>query len=290
LDLVAQVTAVLDPQWDPRSPGFLSNDFKRHIHTHKGEARSLGLWELSRFLHLLEDGFSHSDAQGLDEVWAVLHTTWQELADDYGKLLNDLMEGQAAQENQYRRSLLGLVGLKSHLLTEHLGQHGFTNFTLTVQDSINVWPRSISDVLEKVLIHSLINAADHGYILPAQTMPAHGEPVFRIEASLVSDLVQIKIMDQGAGVNLAKIRTLAERHHIPLENDQSILEVLFLDGVTTNDQVTPTSGRGVGLPAIRSLVVAVHGNVRLQTNQDKPGMTLILEFPSSHLFTAAEAA
>lgn len=159
-----------------------------------------------------------------------------------------------------------------------------------MQDSVHAWPRSIGDVLEKVLIHSLINAADHGYILPAQRARAHEEPAFRIEARLVADRVQIKITDHGAGVDLAKIRKLAEKRHIPIENDQSVMEVLFFDGVTTVEQVTATSGRGVGLPAIRSLVMAAHGEVRIQSNQNEPGTTLILEFPSSHFFATADAA
>ncbi|HYX32125.1 MAG TPA: hypothetical protein VE954_03360 [Oligoflexus sp.] len=42
-DLVAQVIEVLAPEWESPSSRVLSNDFKRHIHTHKGVARSLGL-------------------------------------------------------------------------------------------------------------------------------------------------------------------------------------------------------------------------------------------------------
>ncbi|WP_218109856.1 Hpt domain-containing protein [Oligoflexus tunisiensis] len=285
-DLLKQVTRLLAQGLESGK----MEQFKRDVHTYKGVARSLGLWDLGRFLHALEDRVAEvQQPDSLAALWDELRPTWDGLFHDYGTMLADLLDNRN-ETGSAGRNLLGLVSQKAPLLADHLKGHGFATFSLTVRDSLNIWPQPIIEILDKVLIHALINAADHGYILTPKGKLSRTEPTFRIEARLLPTHGEVRIMDQGAGLDILKICAMAVKKRIPIEDEASVLEVLFMDGTTTTDSVTITSGRGIGLAAIRSLVTSVQGRVNIENNQEGPGTTLVLDFPASHFIQAAAAA
>ena len=127
-------------------------------------------------------------------------------------------------------------------------------------------------------MHALTNAADHGYILPmrkGRRMPA---AFFDLELSSEGDRRTLKIRDQGAGIDYEALKSLAAQSHWQPESNEIWTDFLFRDGVSTLSRVSQTSGRGVGLAAIRAALLSWQGRVRLLDNDAGQGSLLVLQW------------
>jgi two-component system chemotaxis sensor kinase CheA len=136
--------------------------------------------------------------------------------------------------------------------------------------------KSILDALAEPLAHLVRNAADHG-IETADERHAAGKPVrgaIRLNAYHDGDEVVIEISDDGRGLDRDKIlRRAVERSIVTAEeavrlNESESLQLIFAAGLSTADEVTEISGRGVGLDVVKSAIEALKGTVELQS---KPG-------------------
>lgn len=75
--------------------------------------------------------------------------------------------------------------------------------------------------------------------------------------------MQLHIRDDGKGLHLTKICQQASERGIALNFDawdrNSIANLIFETGLSTKDQVTEISGRGVGMTAVRKLLQEIGG-------------------------------
>ncbi|WP_407315296.1 hybrid sensor histidine kinase/response regulator [Pseudomonas sp. nanlin1] len=146
--------------------------------------------------------------------------------------------------------------------------------------------RDVLEKLEAPLTHLLRNAVDHGIESPEQRLlagkPAEGRVLLR--ASHQAGLLVLEISDDGAGVDLQRVRrAIAERKLSTAEtaaemNEEEVLSFLFLPGFSLRGQVTEVSGRGVGLDAVQHGVRQLHGAVEL-TQQAGQGSCFHIEVP-----------
>jgi len=155
------------------------------------------------------------------------------------------------------------------------------------------------DVLEKLdapLTHLLRNALDHG-IEPAAARLAAGKPEegqLRIWATHRAGMLAIDISEDGAGIDLARVRArLVENGRLSADaaaalSEQALREHLFAPGFTTRTEVTEVSGRGVGLDVVRESIERLEGSVRLTTRMGH-GTTFHLLVPISRAVTRALA-
>lgn len=148
--------------------------------------------------------------------------------------------------------------------------------------------RDILDRLDAPLTHLLRNAIDHGIESPAQRLAA-GKPaegVLRLHARHSAGMLVIEVSDDGAGVDLARLRTeIVERKLSNADtaarlSEAELLEFLFLPGFSTRDAVTEISGRGVGLDVVQNMVRQLRGAVRVQQQLGR-GTKFVLEMPLS---------
>lgn len=132
--------------------------------------------------------------------------------------------------------------------------------------------RDILERLDAPLGHLLRNAVDHGIEHEAARLAA-GKPaegVVRINARHSAGMLRITVSDDGAGIDLSKIRAavvarrLADAESATRLSEGELLEFLFLPGFTLREAVTHISGRGVGLDAVRAMVRAVGGSIRVR--------------------------
>jgi two-component system chemotaxis sensor kinase CheA len=140
--------------------------------------------------------------------------------------------------------------------------------------------RSILEALRDPLLHLVRNAIDHGLEPPAARAAAGKPPRgrVRIEAALQSDRVRIVVADDGRGLEVAKIREVAERRKLPLPADEKeAARLIFLPGFSTTRLITEVSGRGVGLDVVKSRIEALHGTVSCAP--EHPGLAVVLEVP-----------
>jgi two-component system sensor histidine kinase and response regulator WspE len=133
--------------------------------------------------------------------------------------------------------------------------------------------RDILDKLEAPLSHLVRNALDHGLETPAEREAA-GKPAtgtIRLEARHRAGMLHITLTDDGRGIDVERLRSIAIARGLVARavaehlSELELLEFLFLPGFSTKEKVTEISGRGVGLDVVQSMVKAVGGSVRVAT-------------------------
>lgn len=146
--------------------------------------------------------------------------------------------------------------------------------------------RDVLEKLEAPLTHLLRNAVDHGIETPEQRLlagkPAEG--LIRLRASHQAGLLVLELVDDGAGVDLERVRRSVVERGLSLEptaaslSEEELLTFLFLPGFSLRDKVTEVSGRGVGLDAVQHMVRQLRGAVVLEQTTGE-GSRFHLEVP-----------
>jgi two-component system chemotaxis sensor kinase CheA len=127
------------------------------------------------------------------------------------------------------------------------------------------------DALYEPLLHVLRNAVDHGVEPPAARRAAGKPPQGRIalQAGAEGEQVVVTVTDDGAGIDAATLRRtaaargLASPEALAALDDAAALDLVFLPGFSTASAVTETSGRGVGMDAVRAALQAIGGQVSI---------------------------
>jgi two-component system chemotaxis sensor kinase CheA len=148
--------------------------------------------------------------------------------------------------------------------------------------------KTIIEALGDPLLHLVRNAIDHGIESPAQRMAA-GKPeaaVIQLKACQEGDQVIIEVSDDGKGIDPAAIRLKAfEKGMITEEkadalSDQEAINLIFLPGFSTMDEISDLSGRGVGTDVVRTAVEQLNGRVTLSSRKGE-GTMVRLSLPLS---------
>jgi two-component system chemotaxis sensor kinase CheA len=131
--------------------------------------------------------------------------------------------------------------------------------------------RAILDELADPLVHLVRNAVDHG-LEPANLRQLAGKPPtarITVAARRERDRVVLDFADDGRGMDAHKLRQRAvERGALTAAaaaamSDQDALMLCCLPGVSTAEQVTDVSGRGVGMDAVKKVVESVGGSLEI---------------------------
>jgi two-component system chemotaxis sensor kinase CheA len=132
---------------------------------------------------------------------------------------------------------------------------------------------AIVDALFEPLLHVLRNAIDHGIETPQRRAtagkPAIGTVVLRARRD--ADNVVIDIEDDGGGVDVARVRTVAGERKVASSEalaamtDSEAANLIFAAGFSTATTVTDLSGRGVGMDSVKVAVERLGGRVALDS-------------------------
>jgi two-component system chemotaxis sensor kinase CheA len=142
--------------------------------------------------------------------------------------------------------------------------------------------RTVIDEIGEPLIHLLRNAADHG-IESAERRIAQGKsPVGTVKLVAYQEGTKalIKVIDDGAGINVDRVKAKAEQKGINTDgmSDNDIRNLIFAQGFSTNEVVTDISGRGVGMDVVKTKIAALGGTVDLYSEEGK-GSTFVIKLP-----------
>jgi two-component system chemotaxis sensor kinase CheA len=146
--------------------------------------------------------------------------------------------------------------------------------------------KSVLDALAEPLAHLVRNCADHG-IEPTDFRLASGKPVrgtIRLNAYHQGNQVVLEVSDDGQGINREKLLHSAIRAGAIKEgearqlSDDEILNLIFHPGLSTADEVTQVSGRGVGMDVVRTVVERLKGRVTIESEPGR-GTTFQLMMP-----------
>jgi two-component system, chemotaxis family, sensor kinase CheA len=137
--------------------------------------------------------------------------------------------------------------------------------------------RSVMDGLNDPLLHLIRNAVNHGIESPEAREKA-GKPrkgFVKLSAHRDRDNVIIELIDDGAGVNVEKVKSKAiERGLITKEvadtfTTEQAVDLLFQPGFSTADKISDISGRGVGLDVVKRSIESLKGTIRVETTPGK---------------------
>jgi len=140
--------------------------------------------------------------------------------------------------------------------------------------------------LNDPLVHLIRNAVDHGVEDPEQRMAA-GKPlksVVQLGAKQEGDHIVISIIDDGKGMRPEQIRSKAiEKGLISADvanalDDAQSLDLIFLPGFSTKDQISSVSGRGVGMDVVKTNIQKLNGKVSITSEVGK-GTELTIHLP-----------
>lgn len=136
----------------------------------------------------------------------------------------------------------------------------------------------------KSLIHVYRNAVDHGIESMDERLALDKDEVGTITCSInqVQENLHIIIADDGAGLDLDKIKQKAVNAGINIDGYQKsdIEKLIFNDQLSTKDEVSQISGRGVGMAAVKDEIEKLHGLINIKT-QKNIGTTIEFVLPLS---------
>jgi len=146
--------------------------------------------------------------------------------------------------------------------------------------------RTLLEAVKDPLTHLVRNAVDHGIESP-EVRTRRGKPAcgcVRLRAFHESGQVNIEITDDGAGLDVERIRAKAiERGLISADQslrmrERELFNLIFQPGFSTAEKVTNVSGRGVGMDVVRTNLEKIGGTVELQSIAGK-GTTVRTKIP-----------
>ncbi|MBO6108817.1 MAG: chemotaxis protein CheA [Eubacterium sp.] len=146
--------------------------------------------------------------------------------------------------------------------------------------------RTVIDEIGDPLMHLLRNSADHGLESNEERVKLGKDEVGSIFLDAYQDgnNVVIEVRDDGAGINIEKVRNKAlEKGSITEKQAESMsekdfIDLLFQPSFSTADKITDVSGRGVGLDVVRTKIEALGGSISAKTVQGE-GSTFSIQLP-----------
>lgn len=122
------------------------------------------------------------------------------------------------------------------------------------------------------LIHLFRNCMDHGIekLQKREELGKNASGKISVTANDMNNYIQIKITDDGAGINTSKVKQklceILGEEKANMMSEEEINMAIFLPSLSTADKLTELSGRGVGMSAIKDAIDKIGGSIELKTS------------------------
>lgn len=274
------------------------------LHTLKGNAYVFGLNILGDACHLLETELMEGRIPSL-ESRRRLRGHWNEAMEHVEQVVGDgLMSGVNLSDFEIDGLVRQLVLRTDHediLKTVHLWRAEPTSAVLqrlaaqtervaralgkkvevVVEDGGVYLPPGVFDGFWSAMVHVIRNAAFHG-IEPSEERVSVGKPEagsVRLESRVREDgRFEVKISDDGRGIDLERLRERAVALGIKPGQEASDVRLVFADGLSTAQEVSEIAGRGYGLSAVVQELERRGGRVSIDTEPGH-GTSFRFSFP-----------
>ena len=144
--------------------------------------------------------------------------------------------------------------------------------------------KAVVELINDPLVHLIRNSLDHGIEMPAERIAA-GKPetgTIELKAYHRGGHIVIEIIDDGRGMDKSKLLAKAIEKGLVEESailtDKQILELIFMPGFSTAEQLSDISGRGVGMDVVRRNIQSLGGNIDIISELGK-GSTIAIHLP-----------
>ncbi|MFL5354470.1 response regulator [Archangium sp.] len=156
--------------------------------------------------------------------------------------------------------------------------------------------RRLLEKLKGAMVHLLRNAVDHGIEMPDERERAgkHHEGALTLRVEQQGNILVLELSDDGRGIDVQMVRASAERKGLITADEGArmheaqLRDLIFRPGFSTRTDVTDTSGRGVGLDAVRSAVESMQGRIEVVSTKGSGTrfmITLPMDLGSSPVLT-----
>ena len=144
--------------------------------------------------------------------------------------------------------------------------------TLSIDGADVELDREMIEVLRDPLVHIIRNSIDHGIEDPAtrRTRGKRENGRLNIAARQSGNQIIVDIADDGAGIDIERViqKLVASgrsERELRALSDRAKLDLVFAPGLTTKDEVSEISGRGVGMDVVRASIEQIGGRVELDS-------------------------
>lgn len=185
-----------------------------------------------------------------------------------------------------RMQPVGRVFQKYSRLARDVSRQLGKDVELVIEGAETEVDKSILEELNDPLIHLVRNAVDHGIETIADRTACGKNPkgIVNLSARQTGDHIVIEIQDDGRGMRPEIIREKAvEKGLISAEEAgqlsvQESLQLIFLPGFSTKDQISYISGRGVGMDVVKTNIQRLNGRIDIQSEPGH-GSTITISLP-----------
>jgi chemosensory pili system protein ChpA (sensor histidine kinase/response regulator) len=146
---------------------------------------------------------------------------------------------------------------------------------LVIEGEATEIDRSVLDKLGAPLEHLLRNAVAHGLEMPIERKNK-GKPekgTIKLKVRQENDVINITVTDDGAGIDLQRVKEKAIKNKLIDENseltDQALMSIIFESGFSTAEKISQIAGRGVGLDVVRNEISGLGGRFDLNSEFGK---------------------
>lgn len=144
--------------------------------------------------------------------------------------------------------------------------------------------KSVVEKINDPLTHLVRNSLDHG-IEPPEERLAAGKPAkgtLTLNAYHDSGHIVLEVADDGAGLDVEKIRTKAEAIGLvtpdQVLSQRELLQLIFEPGLSTKKEASNLSGRGVGMDVVKRNIESLRGAIELESERGK-GTRVTIRLP-----------
>ncbi len=131
--------------------------------------------------------------------------------------------------------------------------------------------KTVIDQLGEPLLHIIRNSIDHGIETPEEREKKGKSRRGKITVSArqESNLIIIEIEDDGRGIDRKKVFEKAAKKGIVSKGTRlsknEIYDLIFSPGFSTKDEISTTSGRGIGLDVVKSVINSLNGSISVES-------------------------
>jgi len=199
----------------------------------------------------------------------------------FGSMINNHLEGMRST------LMLPFATLTESIprMVRDLARQNGKEINLEIKGNDIEIDKRILEQMKAPLIHLVRNAVDHGIETPAERIKMKKSPAGNLQVIIrqrENNRVEIKVSDDGAGIDLEKVKdkavntgtyTTSEMQRL---NEQELLALVFNSEFTTSPIITDLSGRGLGLAIVRENVENLGGRINVHSEKGKGASFTVL--------------
>ncbi|HHT9159215.1 MAG TPA: hybrid sensor histidine kinase/response regulator [Candidatus Brocadiaceae bacterium] len=221
--------------------------------------------------HLLKEISRHSEAYETDIV-----------------KLDAITEGIRQQVMAMRMQPISTVFDLAGRLVRDLSRQFGKEVNLLISGAEVELDNNIIEMLKDPLVHLLRNAVDHGMEEPSlrTSLGKKKEGTIVLSAKQEGGDVLITVKDDGRGIDKERVKETAIRKRLlsaeeaKKVSDEEIYEIIMKPGFSTSKIITDTSGRGVGMDVVKTVVDRLNGSLIIESTEGQ-GAGFILKVPAT---------